>query len=75
LELSKDQCKPSDEIELSVQSKPNSFVGLLGIDQSVLILKKGNDIEKEDVFAEEEDSNDGDDCIPYLRCNPNMNHM
>lgn len=37
---------------MSVSSRPNSFVGLLGVDQSVLLLKKGNDIEKSIVFDE-----------------------
>lgn len=50
VELSKDQAKPGEQIEISVSSKPNSFVGLLGVDQSVLLLKKGNDIEKSTVF-------------------------
>lgn len=39
-------------MQISVHSKPNSFVGLLGVDQSVLLLKKGNDIEKSTVFDE-----------------------
>jgi hypothetical protein len=32
--------------------KKNSYVGLLGIDQSVLFLKKGNDIEPSTVIEE-----------------------
>lgn len=39
-------------MEISVHSKPNSYVGLLGVDQSVLLLKKGNDIEQSTVFEE-----------------------
>lgn len=38
-------------------SKPNSYVGLLGVDQSVLLLKKGNDIEHSTVFSELETYN------------------
>lgn len=52
IELSKDQVKPGDSLEISVSSKANSYVGLLGVDQSVLLLKKGNDIEKSTVFEE-----------------------
>ena len=33
-------------------TNPGSFVGLLGVDQSVLILRKGNDIEQLTVFDE-----------------------
>lgn len=50
--MSKDQVKPGEQIKISVISKPNSFVGLLGVDQSVLLLKKGNDIDKSTVFNE-----------------------
>ena len=39
-------------MDLSVSTNPGSFVGLLGVDQSVLILKKGNDIEQSTVFGE-----------------------
>jgi len=52
LELSADQAKPGEILNISVSTKPNSYVGLLGVDQSVLLLKKGNDIEKSTVFEE-----------------------
>lgn len=52
VELSKNQAKPGENLEISVITKPNSFVGLLGVDQSVLLLKKGNDIEQSNVFDE-----------------------
>jgi CD109 antigen len=35
-----------------VKTQPNSYVGLLGVDQSVLLLKKGNDIDHSSVFSE-----------------------
>jgi CD109 antigen len=41
-----------------VNTKPNSYVGLLGVDQSVLLLKKGNDLEKSAVFEELEKYNE-----------------
>lgn len=44
-------------MDISVHSKPNSYVGLLGVDQSVLLLKKGNDIEHSTVFNELETYN------------------
>uniref|UniRef100_A0A6B2E4V8 CD109 antigen n=1 Tax=Phlebotomus kandelakii TaxID=1109342 RepID=A0A6B2E4V8_9DIPT len=50
LELDKTQAGPGDDISLVVNTKPNSFVGLLGVDQSVLLLKSGNDLSKDDIF-------------------------
>lgn len=39
-------------MDISVTTPINSFVGLLGVDQSVLLLKKGNDIEPSMIFDE-----------------------
>ncbi|XP_058061517.1 thioester-containing protein 1 allele R1-like isoform X2 [Anopheles bellator] len=50
--LSKEQSKPGQDVEITVSTNPDSYVGLLGVDQSVLLLKSGNDITKEDVFSE-----------------------
>jgi CD109 antigen len=50
--LSSEQGKPGEQVSITVSTKPNSYVGLLGVDQSVLLLKKGNDIEKSSVFDE-----------------------
>ncbi|XP_039279526.1 CD109 antigen isoform X2 [Nilaparvata lugens] len=47
-----EETQPGSNIELKVQSKPNSYIGVLGIDQSVLLLKKGNDISQDDVLNE-----------------------
>lgn len=52
IELSQDEAKPGDDLRITVNTKPNSYVGLLGVDQSVLLLKKGNDLEKSAVFEE-----------------------
>jgi CD109 antigen len=46
------QAKPGSDIDISVTTEENSFVGLLGVDQSVMLLKKGNDIEPSMVFTE-----------------------
>ncbi|XP_043065283.1 CD109 antigen isoform X3 [Drosophila ficusphila] len=42
--------KPSEEIKLQVKTDADSFVGLLGVDQSVLLLKSGNDLSQDDIF-------------------------
>ncbi|KAH8411883.1 hypothetical protein KR222_001277 [Zaprionus bogoriensis] len=42
--------KPSEEVKLKVKTDADSYVGLLGVDQSVLLLKSGNDLARDDVF-------------------------
>ena len=39
-------------MDITVISKPNSYIGLLGVDQSVLLLRKGNDLDKSQIFNE-----------------------
>lgn len=52
LTTNRDEAKPGQEVEVSVLTKPNSLVGVLGIDQSVLLLRKGNDITQNDLTNE-----------------------
>lgn len=52
LTTSRDEAKPGQDVEVSIFTKPNSLVGLLGIDQSVLLLKTGNDISQQDLSNE-----------------------
>lgn len=52
LELSNQKTSPGQDIDITITSKPNSYVGLLGIDQSVLLLRDGNDLAKSEVFKE-----------------------
>ncbi|XP_016963803.3 thioester-containing protein 1 allele R1 isoform X3 [Drosophila biarmipes] len=42
--------KPSEEVKLQVKTNYDSFVGLLGVDQSVLLLKSGNDLSQDEIF-------------------------
>ncbi|KNC22908.1 hypothetical protein FF38_00377 [Lucilia cuprina] len=44
------QVKPGEEVKLNIKTDPESFVGLLGIDQSVLLLKSGNDLDSEKII-------------------------
>ncbi|XP_061388606.1 thioester-containing protein 1 allele R1-like [Musca vetustissima] len=39
-----DQVKPGQEVTLKIKTAPNSFVGLMAVDQSVLLLRSNNDI-------------------------------
>lgn len=50
--LSKAESKPGEDVDIVVNTNPDSYVGLLGVDQSVLLLKSGNDITKGQVFEE-----------------------
>jgi len=36
--------EPGKTVDVTVKAKPNSYVGVLGVDQSVLLLKSGNDL-------------------------------
>ncbi|XP_068084683.1 CD109 antigen isoform X2 [Anabrus simplex] len=46
------ETSPGSTVDLLIEAKPNSYIGLLGIDQSVLLLKSGNDITHDDVISE-----------------------
>ncbi|XP_061396861.1 CD109 antigen-like, partial [Musca vetustissima] len=43
-----DQVKPGQEVTLKIKTAPNSFVGLMAVDQSVLLLGSNNDIHASD---------------------------
>ncbi|CAK9821472.1 CD109 antigen [Anthophora retusa] len=47
-----EEVAPGENVNLFVTSKPNSYVGLLGIDQRSILLKSGNDISYEQVYKE-----------------------
>ncbi|CAG2103592.1 unnamed protein product [Medioppia subpectinata] len=59
--------KPGAPVEVRVSTKPDAYVGLLGVDQSVLLLKSGYDITREDVDKELKtyDSTGADDQHRY----------
>ncbi|KAG9509989.1 CCR4-NOT transcription complex subunit 1, partial [Fragariocoptes setiger] len=46
------QVAPGQQVDINVHTRPQALVGVLGIDQSVLLLKSGNDITKRDVMRE-----------------------
>lgn len=54
LKLSQTQVKPGDTVDIDIVSNPNSYIGLLAVDQSVLLLKKTIDIGIDDVWNERE---------------------
>lgn len=52
LSLSTNQSEPSHFVNISVHTNPRSYVGLLGVDQSVLLLKENNDLTIDNALAE-----------------------
>lgn len=46
----KNEYAPGNVAELTFTAKPYSFIGVMGIDQSVLLLKSGNDITHVGIF-------------------------
>lgn len=44
VDISRDEAEPDTSVDISFEAKPNSYIGVTGIDQSVLLLKTGNDI-------------------------------
>ncbi|EAT39604.1 AAEL008607-PA [Aedes aegypti] len=50
MQLSKTESKPGQDVDITISTNPDSYVGLLGVDQSVLLLKSGNDLTTGKVF-------------------------
>ena len=51
IEFSTNGTEPGQNLDLTVRADPDSFVGVMAVDQSVLLLDSGNDITKEMVCA------------------------
>uniref|UniRef100_A0A8D8UYD5 TEP1-F n=1 Tax=Cacopsylla melanoneura TaxID=428564 RepID=A0A8D8UYD5_9HEMI len=47
-----DETEPGSNIQISLEAKPNSYIGIMAVDQKVLLLKTGNDIAKDEVMKE-----------------------
>jgi CD109 antigen len=52
LTTSVSETKPGSPVKVSVNTKPGAYVGILGLDQSILLLKTGNDLTQADVIKE-----------------------
>lgn len=50
LKLSAKQAKPGQNVSIDVLTNPNSYVGLLGVDQSVLLLKQNEGLSQEEAM-------------------------
>lgn len=52
LKLSTTEIQPGRDVNIDVTTNPESHVGLMGVDQSVLLLKKGDGLSREDIMQE-----------------------
>ncbi|XP_037031071.1 CD109 antigen-like [Bradysia coprophila] len=52
LESAVNETEPGTEYSLKIVTAPNSYVGLLAVDQSVLLMRSGNDLSVDDVMRE-----------------------
>ena len=51
IKASTNDTSPGEEVTLKMTAAPSSYVGLLAVDQSVLLLRSGNDITEDQVSA------------------------
>lgn len=58
-ETNVEETKPGALVDVRVATNPNAYVAILGIDQSILLLKSGNDITQDDVIEELETYDSG----------------
>lgn len=52
IDFNSTEVQPADKIKLTVRADPGSKVNVLAVDKSVLLLKSGNDVTKDDVKTE-----------------------
>ncbi|XP_067205128.1 thioester-containing protein 1 allele R1-like isoform X2 [Linepithema humile] len=64
LKLTPDEVQPAQNVNIMISAKPNSYIGLLGVDQRSLLLKSGNDISYDQVYKELQ-SYDRAEVSPY----------
>jgi CD109 antigen len=69
VDVSRDEVEPDTSVDINFEAKPNSYIGVAGIDQSVLLLKTGNDISHDNVLDELRTYDNGKHShyTPYLR--------
>nr|BAR45594.1 thioester-containing protein 1 [Niponia nodulosa] len=67
LHTSENRTKPGAPMEVTVSTLPNATVGLLAIDQSVLLLKTGNDLNRNEIVNDLNDYESGWKPSPYDR--------
>ncbi|XP_065223295.1 CD109 antigen-like isoform X2 [Planococcus citri] len=62
------ELEPGNPAEVLLEAKPHSFIGVLGVDQSVLLLRTGHDITHDTVYNELKSYDTGDaSSLRYIR--------
>lgn len=46
IKMSTEETQPGEAVDVTISAKPNSYIGVLGVDQRSLLLKSGNDISR-----------------------------
>ncbi|KAL7015206.1 hypothetical protein ACKWTF_016340 [Chironomus riparius] len=72
LNLHTNQTRPGENVTITAETIENSYVGLVGVDQSVLLLKSTNDLTREAV-QDEQSRYDNYDIYNYARYGPKIN--
>lgn len=52
LNVDPDTARPGDVVDITVESHAKTYVGLVGVDQSVSLLKEGNDLVQDEIWNE-----------------------
>ena len=52
LDVSSNTAKPGQTVDIKIKSNLNAYIGLLGMDTSVLLLRGGNDLTSNDIWSE-----------------------
>lgn len=52
IDVAPDTAKPGNVVNIHVKSNPNSYIGLLGIDKCVMLLRGGNDLTHDQIWNE-----------------------
>lgn len=65
IQLNSAETSPNSDVDLIIHAQPNSYVGLLAVDQNVGLLRNGYDIVHDDVSKELEGYDDSE-VSPYL---------
>ncbi|KAI4464831.1 macroglobulin / complement [Holotrichia oblita] len=50
--LSTEETQPENDVDITVLSKPNAYVGILAVDQNINTLRSGYDMSMDDIFNE-----------------------
>lgn len=55
LDVAPNEAKPGQMVDINIKTNPHSYIGLLGIDKSSLLLRSGNDLTVDEIWSEFEE--------------------